>query len=307
MEQQSGNVNQTRQANVGEQSTVARQSPPQPNALQKYLKTPKGYVLVLLLILMVIDTALYAPDRRGILNVAVAMATAVVIDLIVALLRGQNKRLLSDGGLVTGAIVGLVLAPSVSVPITMIATAVAIASKHLLKSGRKPWFNPAAVGLLFSSVVLHTGQSWWGDLADLHPLEIVFVIVIGYLITSRINKFPQVLSFLGAYFAILAITGFLHWGHAAFTPGDALRWPLINSALFMAFFMLTDPPTSPGKYKDQVWFGVITGVVGTLIYLLFGGLNYWLIALLVANAWKAWAGRQVVSSTLKEPVQRATG
>lgn len=307
MGQQSGNVNQNRQASGGVRQATVRQSPPQPNALQKYLKTPKGYVLVLLLILMVIDAALYAPDRHGILNVGVAMATAVGADFLVAVLRGQKKRMLSDGGLVTGAIVGLVLAPSVSIPITIVTTAVAVASKHALKSGRKPWLNPAAVGLLFSSVVLHTGQSWWGDLADLHPIEIVFVVVAGYLITSRINKFPQVFSFLGTYFAILAVTGFLHWGHAAFTPGDALRWPLINSALFMAFFMLTDPPTSPGKYKDQVWFGVITGVVGTMIYLLFGGLNYWLIALLVGNAWKAWSSRQMVASTVKESVQRATG
>lgn len=285
---------------------VPQPGTPKPNPLQKYLRTPKGFVLMLLLALMVIG-AFYAPDRRGILNVGIAMATAVVLDFIVAVLRRQEKHLFSDGGIVTGAIIGLVLAPTVSVPITVVTTAAAIAAKHVLKTGRKPWFNPAAVGLLFSSVVLHTGQSWWGDLADLHAIEIVFLVVAGYLMTSRINKFPQVFSFLGTYFVILAVTGYMHWGHVAFTPGDALRTPLINSALFMAFFMLTDPPTSPGKYKDQVLFGIISGAIGTAIYLLFGGLNYWLIGLLVANAWKVWASRQALPSTVKQPVRRATG
>lgn len=275
-----------------------------PGRIQKFFAAPKGTVLLILVALMVI-AAFHASDRTGVVNVGIAAGTALLVDLAIGLVRGQ-KRLFSDGGLVTGVIIGLVLNPSAPHAVVFLTALVAMAAKHVLKTGRKPWLNPAAVGLLFSALALHTGQSWWGDLADLPVVCILFLVVGGYLMVNRINKFPQVLSFLGTYFVILTVVAYLHWGHAAFTPGDALRTPLINSALFMAFFMLTDPPTSPGRYGDQVWFGVIAAAVGTVTYLLFGGLTYWLVGLLVANAWKAWANRATAKSAVKQPVRRAT-
>lgn len=300
MGQQSAQVNQSQQV-----SHVQPARRP-PGRLSRFLKTPKGYVVWMLLVLMLVG-ALYAPDRRGVENVGIAVGTALALDMVFAMVRGQT-RILSDGGLVTGLIIGLVLSAATPIWITVLTTATAIVAKHAMKSGRKPWFNPAAVGLLLTAFVFHTGQSWWGDLADLPVVFIVVLLVLGFLLVGRINKFPQVLSFLGTYFAILTAMAYLHWGHAAFTPGDALRTPLINSALFMAFFMLTDPPTSPAKYKDQVFFGFLTAGVGTAVYLLSGGLTYWLVGLLVANAWKAWSSRrQVASNTLKQPVRRATG
>ena len=102
--------------------------------------------------------------------------------------------------------------------------------------------------------------------------------------TSKVNKFPQVFAFLGVYFAVFAIMSLIGVGDVA----DALRAPFVNSALFLAFFMVTDPPTSPAKYKDQIKFGLLTGAISAVDYLVFGGLAYLLIGLLIANAWNAW-------------------
>lgn len=44
--------------------------------------------------------------------------------------------------------------------------------------------------------------------------------------------------------------GILHAGDAS----DALRSPFINATLFLALFMLTDPPTTPAKVKGQTHF-----------------------------------------------------
>ncbi|MDQ0189598.1 RnfABCDGE type electron transport complex subunit D [Alicyclobacillus cycloheptanicus] len=277
--------------------------PPQ-GRVRRFLSTPKGYVLATLLALMVIG-AVYKPDRPGVIHVGAALATALVVDLVVSVVR-RHQRWLSDGGAVTGIIVGLILSPSAHVSVVVLTTAVAVLSKHVLKSGRKPIFNPAAVGLLVATFAFSVGQSWWGDLADLPVWCVVLLLAAGYLVVHRVNKFPQVLSFLGTYFVLLTITGYLQWGHAAYSPGDALRTPLISCALFMAFFMLTDPPTSPAKYGDQVWFGVIAAVIGTGVYLLFGGLTYLLIGLLAANGWKAWRGRRTSKpKRVNEPMQAA--
>jgi len=244
-------------------------------------------VLATLVVVMGIG-ALHPSDTSGIKTIGIAMVTGILVDVLVGLLRQNNRWWFGDGGAVTGAIIGLVLSSTTPWSITVLTTAVAMASKHILKIGRKPIFNPAAFGLLVAIYVFHTEQSWWGDLADLPQWCIVFLIIVGYFVASRVNKFPQVLTFLGAYFALLLIAGYFHFGSAAFTPGDALRNPIVNSALFLAFFMLTDPPTSPGKYKEQVIFSLIAAVISVGIYLKFGGLAYLLIGLLAANGWKTW-------------------
>ena len=156
------------------------------------------------------------------------------------------------------------------------ATAViAILSKHLLVYKKKPIFNPAAFGLLLSVLFFHTGQSWWGAFGDLPVWTILFLLVGGYAVTNRVNKFPQVFSFLGTSFLLLLLMGHFNIGGAV----DALRPPFINATLFFGFFMLTDPPTSPGKDKDQIMFGILTALSGTVIYGLFGGLTYLFIGL----------------------------
>ena len=240
--------------------------------------------MMLLLGLMVVG-AIHASDRSGITNIVIAMVTASAIDVVVGLLR-KNKRIFPDGGMITGLIIGLVLSGTVHPQVVALTAAIAVASKHLFKIGRKPIFNPAAFALLFTLLVFHTGQSWWGDLADLPVVFLPLLLIAGFIITQRVNKWPQVLVYLGTYFLILTFAASMHLGNASFTPGDALRVPLVNAALFMSFFMLTDPPTSPGKYGEQVTFSVVSAVVSAAVYLAVGGLAYLLIGLLAANAWR---------------------
>jgi len=244
------------------------------------MNTPKLYVLIVLLIMAVIAGA--SSDAKGIFNSGVAMMTAILFDGTIFMLQSR-KKLFSDGSIITGLIVALVLGSSS--PWYMIAgtTAIAIVSKHLFKIKQKPIFNPAALGLLFAVFLFPSGQSWWGAFTELPVWSVSLLLVGGFLVTQRVNKFPQVLAFLGGYFVLLLIMGYYGIGLA----GDALRTPFINSALFLAFFMVTDLPTSPGKYKDQIWFGMITAVVSMIIYLIFGGLSYLLVGLLAANAWNA--------------------
>jgi len=56
--------------------------------------------------------------------------------------------------------------------------------------------------------------------------------------------------------------------------------------------MLTDPPTSPVRYRDQVVYGGIVAVASTALYLTLGGVYFLPAGLLVGNAWEA--GRRVV-------------
>ncbi len=251
----------------------------------KFLQAPKGYVIVILSLLAILSFYL-SGSLDGLANIVAAILTGTLIDLFVGI-KQQRKKLFSDGGFLTGLIVALVLSSTASLLAVIVTTAIAVLSKHLLKVKRKPIFNPAAFGLLAASFMFPSGQSWWGGLSLLPAWAISFVLIGGFLVTRKVNKFPQVFAFLGTYLILLVGIALLHIENVA----GLLRVPYINAAIFLAFFMLTDPPTSPGKNKDQVLFGILTAAISVAVYWKFGGLSYLLIGLLAANAWKAWKFR----------------
>ncbi|WNR42499.1 RnfABCDGE type electron transport complex subunit D [Paenibacillus roseipurpureus] len=247
--------------------------------MSKWVKTPKGYLVSVMLVCL-FSAAFFLQDIKGIEHAGVAVATAVATDLLFVLFQ-KRKRKLPDGAIITGLLIALILSSTTSWTIVAATSVIAILSKKWLVINKKPIFNPAAFGLLASVIIFHTGQSWWGSFADLSSWLLVLLGIGGYVITDRVNKFPQVFSYLAIYLGCLLIFGYFHIGDAV----DALRAPFIQAALFFAFFMLTDPPTSPAKTKDQIIFGMITALVGAMIYAIFGGLMYLFIGLLVGNGY----------------------
>ncbi|MDQ0202193.1 RnfABCDGE type electron transport complex subunit D [Neobacillus ginsengisoli] len=245
--------------------------------IQKWLKTPKGYVAIAMIAYLLIASIGYK-NIMGIKNGFVAVIVSVIVDILCNVMK-KRKWTIPDGAVITGLIISLILSTATSLSVIAASAVIAILSKHLLVYKKKPIFNPAAFGLLISVLFFRTGQSWWGAFGDLPAWTILFLLVGGYKITGRINKYPQVFSFLGTSFLLLLLMGHFHIGDEV----DALRPPFINATLFFGFFMLTDPPTSPAKDKEQVIFGILTAAAGTVIYGLFGGLIYLFIGLCIGN------------------------
>ena len=255
----------------------------QPNRFVRFFKTPKGTVLVALILLAAISI-LIKHDTASLWTLLVAAATGLVVDLIVGLFY-RKKRYFSDGGLITGLIVGLVLSSFTSWYVTALTVVIALASKHVLRIKRKPIFNPAAVGLLISTYAFSTMQNWWGGLSLISSWYVWILAIIGAYVAWRVKKIPQVISFVGSYSLICAV--FMLFKATHLDASFGFQNPLWNSALFLAFFMVTDPPTSPAKRFHQIWFGCVTGVVSAGMYLLFPGeLVYLFVGLLIANAGK---------------------
>ncbi|QQE81039.1 RnfABCDGE type electron transport complex subunit D [Alicyclobacillus sp. SO9] len=259
------------------------------SSIRKYLKKPKGLVMLVLTVLTLFSL-LNPHQHHGFLNAVYAVGTGVLFDLAVSLFQ-RPFRLISDGGIITGLIVADILSSTSPAYAVIATTAIALLSKHVLRIKRKPILNPAAFGLLLSAMIFPTGQSWWGSLALMPALFIVLLVGGGLWVAVRVNKLPEVFAFLGTYFVLLLVMGMFHLGLSSDTPGDALRTPFINSALFLAFFMLTDPPTSPAKYGHQVVFGIVAAAISTLVFAIHGGLTYLYIGLLLGNVWKAWKSR----------------
>jgi Na+-translocating ferredoxin:NAD+ oxidoreductase RnfD subunit len=250
--------------------------------LKRFLRTPKGMLIVLLAILAVTAAAgsgfaLVAPVVLG------GVLGAVIVDAPILRYR-EGEWSVPDGAILTGLIVAMVLSPMEPWYVSAITAAIGVLSKYLIRIGRANVFNPAALALVATFYWFNTGQSWWGALPELSPLALVLLFATGVFITERVNKIPLVLSFLGTYYLLVTITAFVS---EPAKVAELYRTPDLHAALFFAFFMVTDPPTSPPKQRDQLVNGVITAVVSYAVFELIGAAYFLLAGLLVANGWEA--------------------
>ena len=255
---------------------------------RRLARSPKGLVFLILL-----GLAAIAGPAEGLGRVIPALLVAVIVAAVLdvgATWARQRSWLFPDGAAVSGLIVALVLSPREPLYVPATASLVAIGSKHLLRTPRLKRvnvFNPAAVGLLACIVLFSSRQSWWGALPDLPAPAILPLLAAGYVITERINKLPQVLAFLGAYVGLLAMSALLTHGQSE-RLAEVFRTPYISAALFFAFFMLTDPVTSPTRAGEQIELGCIVGLSSVCAFLSVPGLYFLLVGLLIGNAWLAW-------------------
>jgi Na+-translocating ferredoxin:NAD+ oxidoreductase RnfD subunit len=249
-----------------------------------FLKTPKGLLTLLLLLL----TAIAAPgEGTGVTlrNMGAAVLAAGIVDLVILRLRNGAWEYPS-GAVLTAMIVAMVMRAQEPWMIPVATSVVAVLSKYVIRTRQANVFNPAALALVLMYYLMPHGQSWWGALPELPSLWPHAVLLIGGLyLTSRVNKLPLVLTFFGAYFCLFTATAFL--GDARHVA-EIFRSPDIDAVLYFSFVILTDPPTSPPKYQGQWVFGIITAVVSYAVFMIFGESYFLLAGVLAGNVWEAW-------------------
>lgn len=244
---------------------------------RRFLRTPKGTLLAVFSPLLVVAaTAVGWPTALP--HVASAVAGACLLDLLAARQRGERLGW-PTSALLSGLIVAFVLGLETPWAVTLVIGALASASKHVLRTRRGHVFNPAALALLAAIPLFATGQSWWGALPDLAWPWLLLLLLGGAVIVDRLNKFPLVLTFGAVYFGLFTLVGLAAPARVA----EMFRPPFVEAAVFLALFMLTDPPTSPGRYVDQVWIGALVATVSGAAQLLGAGQAYLLVGLRASN------------------------
>lgn len=251
--------------------------------LRKFFRTPKG----LLTIVLVVMTALAAPvESLRVVGPELlgAVGVAAAIDLLILRWRNGGWEFPS-GAVLTGLIIAMVLAPREPWHVSAITSAIAIASKYLVRTRSANVFNPAAVGLVATYYWFESGHSWWGALPELPGYALALLLVAGIFISDRVNKMPLVITFLGLYYLFFTVMAFVS---APVRVASIFRAPDLHAVLYFAFFILTDPPTSPVKYRDQLIFAVIVAVVSVAIFEWTSAVYYLLAGVLAGNIWEAW-------------------
>jgi Na+-translocating ferredoxin:NAD+ oxidoreductase RnfD subunit len=250
---------------------------------KKFFKTPKGLLILILAALI----ALAAPGqgwRMVLPGMAAAVAVSGVIDLFILRFR-KNVWEFPSGAVLTAMITAMVLRAQEPWYVVTITSAFAVISKYIVRTRHANVFNPAALAIIGSYYVFHTGQSWWGALTEVQLWMQAALILGGVFITDRVNKMPLVLTFLGVYFLLFTAASYIgdpRW------VSEIYRSPDAEAALYFAFIILTDPPTSPAKYPDQFIFGTLVAIISFAFFEWAGVVYYLLAGVLAGNIWEAW-------------------
>jgi ferredoxin-NADP reductase/Na+-translocating ferredoxin:NAD+ oxidoreductase RnfD subunit len=181
---------------------------------------------------------------------------------------------------VTALILALIItptAPFAHLPFLAWAAILATASKYLIAWRRRHIFNPAALAVVVTSLLLGDSASWWVGNIPMLPI----VLVGGFLVVRQMRRFDLLWAFFVTYMAALLGFTIVSGGDLASTSREiALHSPLF----FFAFAMLTEPLTTPPSRALQMWYGALVGfLVVPLAHI--GGFYFTPeIALLVGNA-----------------------
>src|SRR4051812_166679 len=251
--------------------------------MRKFFATPKG-LLIIILGVMVGVTAPREGLRLVWPELAAAVLAAGILDAVILRTKRRHWEFPS-GAVLTAMIVTMILSAQAPWYVAMATSVIAVISKYVVRTRSGNVFNPAALGIVAAFYLFQTGQSWWGAAPESGVLAQAALVGTGIFITDRINKTPLVLAFLGVYFLLFTVSAFA--GRAA-GVSEVFRTPDIQAELYFAFFILTDPPTSPIKHPDQVICGVIVAVVSWAIFLSIGAAYYLLAGVLVGNVFEAW-------------------
>ncbi|MBX3235575.1 MAG: RnfABCDGE type electron transport complex subunit D [Nitrospiraceae bacterium] len=144
----------------------------------------------------------------------------------------------------------------------VLASLIAIGSKFLFRWHDKHIFNPTNLAL---TVLLASGLGWispgqWGQVAWFGFL----IACLGSLVVTRAARADVTISFLGFYIGLLiARTVWL---------GDPLTIPLhqiqSGALLIFAFFMISDPKTTPDSRAGRILYALCVALVA--LYVQFG-------------------------------------
>jgi Na+-translocating ferredoxin:NAD+ oxidoreductase RnfD subunit len=185
-------------------------------------------------------------------------------------------------------------------------SALGLLSKHLVRSGERPVFNPSNVALVLCFLVLGTGRVnpldfWWGPMSG-PMIAVVCVLVAGAAaVTRRVGMLSLSLTCWASFALGLAVPALL--GHAmrarwSLTPVTDWTWwrILVTSpeVIVFLFFMVTDPKTTPRSPRGRVLFGAVVGLTAAAL-VAPARTEFWAKVSVLAALVVVCAGRWVLS------------
>ena len=228
--------------------------------LRALLADPRHYQIIVLSSLIVLGTFHFAfqlPWWHVVACVGSTVGTQAVADKIIGRSFDARSPLISALSLT-------LLLRTGSVTLSIAAGILAISSKYILRWRGKHIFNPANFGLvilslLFTGAWISPGQ--WGTA----PIFAVFLLGMGGIVTGKAKRWDVSLTLLASYAALI-------FGRALWL-GDPLTIPVhqlqSGALLIFAFFMISDPKTTPDARLGRVLYAMMVATLGFTIQFAF--------------------------------------
>ena len=191
----------------------------------------------------------------GLPQVAVTLASALLAQWACSRLR-KSPKFDPLSALISGLSLCLLLRTD-SLAVAALASGVAVGSKFVFRLGGKHVFNPTN-GALVALLLMLPGHAWvspgqWGSAATFGFL----MACLGGLVVQRAARADVTLAFLAFWAAAL-------FGRSI-GLGEPLTIPLhrleSGALLLFAFFMISDPKTTPDSRPGRVLFAALVALV----------------------------------------------
>jgi len=207
---------------------------------------------------------------RVIETVLISVLTAVLLDGVI-IWKKEHKFRFPGGALISGLIISAIIEPDFQNQfIYFVPPTIAILSKHLIRIANRNVFNPAAFGLVATSLLFHDGITWWAT----NPIYVV--APIGLFIVYKMRGWYLILSFLLVTTPLYIIYG--RFNNVNFTDSIGL----IN--FFFVLFMLTEHKSAPLATKARVIYGSLVGILSFALHFSLPQVDNTLVALIIGNA-----------------------
>jgi len=208
-------------------------------------------------------------DSAFLISILITVVSAAIFDTFVTYIK-TKKFLITESSIITGLIIGFIIASDNAAWIKILACLFAIGLKYLMRINLRHIFNPAAFGVFAAILFLNATTQWKGTYYwyVLVPFGLYFIwkigkieLLLGYILASLCLFGGQ------AIFQNAPLTGI--WGYFSY---------------FYIFIMIIEPKTTPVRPLPKFIFGIIVAVLVFLLTNIGVKFDAELCSLLIANA-----------------------
>ncbi len=213
-------------------------------------------MIFFLIALSLISVFFYGFGARALIPLLISVLTATILDVAISYSKFKTFEF-PYAAFISGLFIGGLLTQNLDWHVYVMAGAIAVLSKHILKLDGRHIFNPANFGILMVFLIFNAPNSWWIS----SPFYLV--VLFGLFVLWRQRRFDLAVSFLAAYYILHAfVPQPMMMGHMRMMMGNFYQSFISQSTVFFfAMFMLIEPKTHPAARRQRVLYGIFTAVV----------------------------------------------
>jgi len=208
------------------------------------------YQVIIFLVLFAVFIALKNHDKIFLINTLIAVIAAVLVESAFLFFKRRTFSI-HDSAIISGLIVGFVLADTNKWWLFCLAAIIAILSKYFIRYHQKHIFNPAALGIVLTSILFGAQTEWHGTFLW------YILLPAGIYFAYKINRLKLLLGYGIVSLPLFVIPAFIQHVNLLTIIG--------YYSYFYIFIMLIEPKTTPAKTYSQFVFGA--GVALTIYVL----------------------------------------